>query len=83
MENTLEAIGTNNLLLIFSAIAITGIVLGKLSEVLKVPDVILSSMETKIILSSLTDRTVSTSSQSSCKLEPSILTLTRVETSLM
>ena len=41
MENTLEAIGTNNLLLIFSAIAITGIVLGKLSEILKIPDVIL------------------------------------------
>ena len=29
MENTLEAIGTNNLLLIFAALAITGIVLGK------------------------------------------------------
>lgn len=41
MENTVEAIATNNLLLIFAAIAITGIVLGKLSEIIKVPDVIL------------------------------------------
>ncbi|MGL5329318.1 MAG: cation:proton antiporter [Peptostreptococcaceae bacterium] len=41
MENTVEAIATNNLLLIFAAIAITGIVLGKLSEIIKIPDVIL------------------------------------------
>lgn len=41
MENTVEAIATNNLLLIFAAIAITGIILGKLSEKIKVPDVIL------------------------------------------
>lgn len=41
MENTMEAIATNNLLIIFSAIVITGIILGKLSEKLKVPDVIL------------------------------------------
>ena len=41
MENTVEAIATNNLLLIFAAIAITGIVIGKLSEIIKVPDVIL------------------------------------------
>lgn len=41
MESTVEAIATNNLLLIFAAIAITGIVLGKLSEIIKVPDVIL------------------------------------------
>lgn len=41
MENTVEAIATNNLLLIFAAIAITGIVLGKLSEIMKIPDVIL------------------------------------------
>lgn len=41
MENTVEAIATNNLLLIFAAIAITGIVLGKVSEIIKVPDVIL------------------------------------------
>ncbi|MGL6104986.1 cation:proton antiporter [Romboutsia sp.] len=41
MENTVEAIATNNLLLIFAAIAITGIVLGRLSEIIKVPDVIL------------------------------------------
>lgn len=41
MENTVEAIATNNLLLIFAAIAITGIVLGRLSEIIKIPDVIL------------------------------------------
>lgn len=41
MENTVEAIATNNLLLIYAAIAITGIVLGKLSEIIKLPDVIL------------------------------------------
>ena len=41
VENTVEAIATNNLLLIFAAIAITGIVLGKLSEIIKLPDVIL------------------------------------------
>ena len=41
MENTVEAIATNNLLLIFAAIAITGIVLGKLSEIINLPDVIL------------------------------------------
>ncbi|WP_196334121.1 cation:proton antiporter domain-containing protein, partial [Paraclostridium sordellii] len=37
----MEAIATNNLLIIFSAIVITGIILGKLSEKLKIPDVIL------------------------------------------
>ena len=41
MENTVEAIATNHLLFAFVAIAITGIVLGKLSEILKIPDVIL------------------------------------------
>lgn len=41
MENTAVAIATNNLLLIFAAIAITGIVLGRLSEIIKIPDVIL------------------------------------------
>ncbi|CEN84587.1 cation:proton antiporter [Paraclostridium sordellii] len=41
MENTMEAIATNNLLIMFSAIVITGIILGKLSEKLKIPDVIL------------------------------------------
>ena len=41
MENTVEAIATNNLLIIFSAIVITGIILGKVSEKLKLPDVIL------------------------------------------
>ena len=41
MENTVEAIATNNLLLIFAAIAITGIILGRVSEIIKIPDVIL------------------------------------------
>lgn len=41
MENTAEAIATNNLLVIFSAIVIIGIILGKVSEKLKLPDVIL------------------------------------------
>lgn len=41
MENTVEAIATNSLLIIFSAIVILGIVLGKISEKLKIPDVIL------------------------------------------
>ncbi|MGL5346643.1 MAG: cation:proton antiporter [Peptostreptococcaceae bacterium] len=41
MENTVEAIATNNLLLIFVAIAITGIILGRVSQIIKVPDVIL------------------------------------------
>ncbi|WP_373598790.1 cation:proton antiporter [Paraclostridium bifermentans] len=41
MENTVEAIATNNLLIIFSSIVIIGIILGKLSEKLKLPDVIL------------------------------------------
>ncbi|MGL5507898.1 MAG: cation:proton antiporter [Paraclostridium sp.] len=41
MENTVEAIATNNLLIIFSAIVIIGVILGKVSEKLKLPDVIL------------------------------------------
>lgn len=41
MENTVEAIATNNLLLIFATIAIIGIILGRISEVIKMPDVIL------------------------------------------
>ena len=41
MENTSVAIATSNLLLIFSAIAITGIVCGKISEKIKMPDVVL------------------------------------------
>jgi potassium/hydrogen antiporter len=41
MENTVAAIGANNLLFIFSTIAITGIVLGKISEKVKLPDVVL------------------------------------------
>lgn len=41
MENTMEAIATNNLLFIFSVVVVTGIILGKVSELLKLPDVIL------------------------------------------
>lgn len=41
MENTIEAIATNNLILLFAVICVTGIVLGRISEILKVPDVIL------------------------------------------
>lgn len=41
MESTVEAIATNNLILIFAIIGVTGIVLGRLSEILKLPDVIL------------------------------------------
>lgn len=41
MESTVEAIATNHLLSTFVAVVITGIVLGKLSEILKIPDVIL------------------------------------------
>ncbi|MGL5717484.1 MAG: cation:proton antiporter [Paraclostridium sp.] len=41
MENTIEAIATNNLLFIFCVVVVTGIVLGKVSELLKLPDVIL------------------------------------------
>jgi len=41
MENTATAIAANNLLLIFSTIAIIGIVLGKISEKVKLPDVVL------------------------------------------
>ncbi|MEG2298062.1 MAG: cation:proton antiporter, partial [Anaerovoracaceae bacterium] len=41
MDESLVAVATNNLLLIFSIIIITGIALGKVSEMLKIPDVIL------------------------------------------
>ena len=41
MEGTAEAIATNNLILIFASIGVTGIVLGRLSEILRIPDVIL------------------------------------------
>ncbi|CEN21539.1 Na()/H() antiporter [[Clostridium] sordellii] len=41
MENTMEAIATNNLLFIFAVVVVTGIVLGKVSELLNLPDVIL------------------------------------------
>lgn len=55
MENTAEAIATNNLLLIFAVVAITGIVLGKISEIIKVPDVILYLIAGIIIGPSLLD----------------------------
>ena len=41
MENTIEAIANNKLILIFAIIGVIGIVLGRLSEILKIPDVIL------------------------------------------
>lgn len=41
MENTIEAIATNKLILIFAIIGVIEIVLGRLSEILKIPDVIL------------------------------------------
>lgn len=41
MEGTAEAIAINNLILIFAIIGVTGIVLGRLSEILRIPDVIL------------------------------------------
>ncbi|SCH44285.1 MULTISPECIES: cation:proton antiporter [unclassified Romboutsia] len=41
MESTVEAISANNLILIFAIIGVTGIVLGRVSEILKIPDVIL------------------------------------------
>lgn len=41
MEGSVEAIAANNLLLIFTIIVVTGIALGRVSEILKIPDVIL------------------------------------------
>ena len=41
MEGSVEAIAANNLLLIFTMIIVTGIALGRVSEILKIPDVIL------------------------------------------
>lgn len=41
MEGSVEAIATNNLMLIFTIIVVTGIALGRVSEILKIPDVIL------------------------------------------
>lgn len=41
MEGSVEAIATNNLMLIFTIIVVAGIVLGRLSQILKIPDVIL------------------------------------------
>lgn len=41
MESTVEAISTNSLISIFAIIGIIGIILGKISEILKIPDVIL------------------------------------------
>ena len=41
MEGSVEVIAVNNLLLIFTIIVVTGIALGRVSEILKIPDVIL------------------------------------------
>lgn len=41
MEGNVEAIATNSLMLIFTIIIVTGIILGRISEILKIPDVIL------------------------------------------
>ena len=41
MEDSIQIIASNNLLITFSIIAMTGIVCSKLSESLKIPDVVL------------------------------------------
>ncbi|MBO3445242.1 cation:proton antiporter [Clostridium sp. CCUG 7971] len=41
MESSIQTIASNNLLVIFAIVAVTGIICSKLSEVLKVPDVVL------------------------------------------
>lgn len=41
MGESVETIATNNLMLIFTIIIVTGIVLGRISQILKIPDVIL------------------------------------------
>lgn len=52
MESTIEAIATNHLIFIFATIGVTGIVLGRLSEILKIPDVILYLIAGIIIVTS-------------------------------
>ena len=41
METSIHAIACNNLLILFATIAITGIVCSKVSELIKIPDVVL------------------------------------------
>ncbi|MEG1312294.1 MAG: cation:proton antiporter [Romboutsia sp.] len=41
METSIQSIASNNLLIIFAIVAVTGIICSKLSELLKVPDVVL------------------------------------------
>ncbi|WP_042274268.1 cation:proton antiporter [[Clostridium] dakarense] len=41
MESSIQTIASNNLLVIFAIVAVTGIICSKLSEILKVPDVVL------------------------------------------
>ena len=41
MEASIHTIASNNLLIIFAIVSITGIICSKLSEIIKVPDVVL------------------------------------------
>jgi NhaP-type Na+/H+ or K+/H+ antiporter len=41
MENSIQTIASNNLLVIFAVVAMTGIICSKLSEIVKIPDVVL------------------------------------------
>lgn len=41
METSIEAIHSNTLLIIFAVIALTGIICSKISEILKIPDIVL------------------------------------------
>ena len=41
MESSIHTIACNNLLILFAVIAMTGIVCSKLSDILRVPDVVL------------------------------------------
>ena len=41
MESSIQTIASNNLLIIFAIVAITGIICSKISEIIKIPDVVL------------------------------------------
>jgi NhaP-type Na+/H+ or K+/H+ antiporter len=41
MENSIQTIASNDLLVIFAVVAMTGIICSKLSEIIKIPDVVL------------------------------------------
>ena len=41
MESSIHAIACNNLLIIFAVVAMTGIICSKISEMIRVPDVVL------------------------------------------